>query len=186
MLFSEKIDTLFDKKEKIKKLEDQIIYIVEDIVKAYRDGKKVLVFGNGGSASDALHMCAELQGRFLLDRKGLSAICLNANVSTMTAVGNDFGFDEIFRKSLEGLLDNGDIVVGISTSGNSLNVIEAIRYAGANGGLCYTLTGKDGGRLKDISNCIIAPSDSTPEIQEIHIMIIHFICRKVEEILFGR
>jgi len=185
MLFSEKIISLFEKKDSIMKLEDDVQSIINDIVKAYKENKKVIVFGNGGSASDALHMCAELQGRFFLDRKGLGAICLNTNVSTMTAVGNDLGFNEIFKKPLEGLLNQGDIVIGISTSGNSENVMRAIEYANNNGGKCFTLTGKDGGKLKDISDCLIAPSDITPEIQEIHIMIIHYICMRVEEILFG-
>ncbi|PLX19059.1 MAG: phosphoheptose isomerase [Candidatus Muiribacterium halophilum] len=185
MLFSEKIISLFEKKDSIMKLEDDVQSIINDIVKAYKENKKVIVFGNGGSASDALHMCAELQGRFFLDRKGLGAICLNTNVSTMTAVGNDLGFNEIFKKPLEGLLNQGDIVIGISTSGNSENVMRAIEYANDNGGKCFTLTGKDGGKLKDISDCLIAPSDITPEIQEIHIMIIHYICMRVEEILFG-
>jgi D-sedoheptulose 7-phosphate isomerase len=168
-------------------MEDSIDIVVQRIVDCYRNNGKVIAFGNGGSASDALHMCAEFEGRFFLNRKSLNAVCLNANVSTMTAVSNDFGYNEIFRKPLEGMLNKNDVVIGISTSGNSENIQIALEYAKKNNAYTVALLGKDGGKIKDIVNSpLIMPASSTPYIQEMHIMVIHYICEIVEKTLFGK
>lgn len=185
-LFLNKINNLKKCLDNLYCVENMVEEIISEIVKALKNGKKVIVFGNGGSASDALHFVAELQGRFFLNRKGLAAVCLNSNVSTITAVGNDFGFDEIFRKPLEGILMEGDVVIGISTSGNSCNVLKAMEYAKSNGGITVGMLGKDGGKIKDFCLYpVIAPSQITPEIQEMHIMIIHYISEIVEKRIFG-
>ncbi|MFA5479877.1 MAG: SIS domain-containing protein [Candidatus Muiribacteriota bacterium] len=184
-LFAKKIDSVVKCMEKLVDIEVIIEKVISEIVECLQNGKKVIVFGNGGSASDALHFAAELQGRFFLNRKGLAACCLNSNVSTITAVGNDFGFAEIFRKPLEGLLNSGDVVIGISTSGNSENVLNAMHYAEKNGGITVGLLGKDGGKIKEYCKYpLIAPSEITPEIQEMHILIIHYISEIVEKRIF--
>ncbi|MCK9223706.1 MAG: SIS domain-containing protein [Candidatus Muirbacterium halophilum] len=186
MSFSNKIQNLVKVLDKLIFLEDDINVVIENIIKCYNNNGKVIVFGNGGSASDALHFCAELQGRFFLNRKSLNAVCLNANVSTMTAVSNDFGYNEIFRKPLEGMVCKNDVVIGISTSGNSQNVSIALDYAKKSNAYSVGLLGKDGGIIKDIAHkCLIMPSSQTPEIQEMHIMVIHYICQIVEEKLFN-
>lgn len=145
------------------------------------DGK-VLLCGNGGSASDALHIAGELMGRFQRQRKSLPAISLNADVATMTAIANDYGYERVFERGVEGLMVDGDILLGISTSGNSENVYLAIKKAKEMGGKTITLLGKDGGKIKDVADIsIIIPSDCTARIQESHIMIGHIICELVED-----
>ncbi|MGM0607046.1 MAG: D-sedoheptulose-7-phosphate isomerase [Candidatus Muiribacteriota bacterium] len=177
--FKEKIDRLSD-------ISDSIERVTEIIKQAFISGNKIIIFGNGGSASDALHFSAELQGRFFLNRKSLPAVCLNSNVSTITAVANDFGYEDIFYKPLEGILSEGDIVFGISTSGNSANILKAMEFARQNGGITVGLTGENRAKLKNNCKYIIeAPSQNTPEIQEMHIMIIHYICEMVEKELFS-
>jgi D-sedoheptulose 7-phosphate isomerase len=155
------------------------------LVAALRNGKKVLVMGNGGSAADAQHLAAELVGRFLLERRALPAIALTTDSSILTAVGNDYGFDQIFRRQVEALAVPGDVVIGISTSGNSPNVLTALQAARAIGCATVGLLGRDGGkiaRLVDIN--LTVPSMQTPYIQEIHAMIIHILCSEVEQQLF--
>lgn len=160
--------------------------VVERIVECYKKKGKVLVFGNGGSAADAQHLVAELVGRFKKERKALAAISLNTNVSTITALGNDYSFDIIFARQLEALAQKEDIVIGISTSGNSKNVLEAFEVAKKIGCITVGLTGKDGGKIKDkVDYCLRVPSNNTPRIQEMHIVIIHIICSLVEEICFS-
>ena len=160
--------------------------IAELIIKAYRDGKKVILFGNGGSAADAQHLAAELVGKYYLDRDPLPAIALTVNTSSLTALGNDYSFDIVFAKQLEALGDAGDIAIGISTSGNSENVIQALKVAKENGVVTIGFTGKKGGRLKDaVDYCLHIPSDDTPRIQEGHITVGHIICEIVEKELFG-
>ena len=146
-----------------------------------KNGNKVLLMGNGGSAADSQHIAAELVGRFKNERKGLPAIALTTDTSILTAVGNDYSFNEIFARQIEALANKGDLVIGISTSGNSENVIKGILKAKEIG--CYTvgLLGKDGGKLKDLVDLpIIVPSNSTPRIQECHILIGHIICEIVD------
>ncbi|MBU0650322.1 D-sedoheptulose 7-phosphate isomerase [bacterium] len=155
---------------------------VEAVIKCFKSGGKVIVFGNGGSASDAQHMAAEFVGRFKLERQALPAIALSTNTSTLTAVGNDYGYDEIFLRQLQAFASEKDVVIGISTSGKSKNVIKAIEYAKSKNIKTICLTGLPGNPLSDIVDVsIVAPTDYTPFVQESHIAIIHVICKLVEE-----
>jgi len=160
--------------------------ITEMIIETYRRGKKVFLFGNGGSAADAQHIAAELVGKYYLERDPLPAIALTVNTSSLTAIGNDYSFDNVFAKQLEALGQEGDVAIGISTSGNSENVLEALKAAREKGLITVGFTGRDGGRLKDIVDyCLHIPSDDTPRIQEGHITVGHIICEIVERELFG-
>jgi D-sedoheptulose 7-phosphate isomerase len=151
------------------------------IAKSIKSGGKVLIFGNGGSAADSQHMAAELVGRFKKERKAFPAIALTTDTSTLTALANDYGYDHVFSRQIEALGKPGDIAFGISTSGNSNNVIEAIKKGKSLGLTTIGLTGHDGGKLKkECDITIIVPSKDTPRIQESHTMIIHIICELVE------
>jgi len=153
------------------------------IVKALRAGGKVLFCGNGGSAADAQHLAAEFTGRYLKERRALPALALHTNTSSVTAIGNDYGFDLVFARQLEALGKEGDVLVGISTSGNSRNVIRAMEVAKAKSIYTIALTGP-GGKMKDLGDCSICiPSDQTPRIQECHILTGHIICEIAEEML---
>lgn len=159
---------------------------VKAIINAYKSDKKVILFGNGGSAADAQHIAAELVNRLYFDRKSLPAEALTVNTSVLTAIGNDHSFDKIFSKQIEGIGKMGDIAIGISTSGNSKNVIEAINIAKEKKLFTIGFTGRSGGKLKKITDiCLQIPSEDTPRIQEIHIMIGHIICEIIEKELFG-
>jgi D-sedoheptulose 7-phosphate isomerase len=156
-----------------------------EIVKALQAGRKVLFFGNGGSAADAQHLAAEFTGRYLKERRSLPALALHANSSAVTAIGNDYGFDLVFARQLEGLGEKGDVAVGISTSGNSRNVIRALEVAKAKSIFSVALTGASGGSMKSIADCTICmPSEETPRIQECHILTGHLICEIAELALF--
>lgn len=147
-----------------------------------RAGGKILVFGNGGSASDAQHFACELVGRFTRERAGLAALALTTDPSIMTAVGNDFGFAEVFRRQIEAHGRPGDVAIGITTSGRSANVVEAIRLARDKGLLTVGMTGGGGGRLRDLVHYLIdVPHDQTPRIQEVHGMVVHILCQVIEE-----
>ena len=157
------------------------------IIECYRNGGKVLFCGNGGSAADAQHLAAELSGRFYYDRPALEAEALHVNTSYLTAVGNDYSFDLIYSRILSASGKAGDVLVGISTSGNSKNVLEAQKVAKQKGMKIISLTGESGGEMKNSTDCLInVPSKLTPRIQESHIMIGHIICQIVEENLFPR
>lgn len=152
------------------------------LVSTYRIGGKAFFFGNGGSAADAQHLAAEFVGRFMLERDPLPALALNANSSAVTAIANDYGYDKVFARQLQGLAAPGDIAVAISTSGNSSNVIEAVLCARRLGLFTIALTGASGGRLRDMVDALIAvPSEETPRIQECHILIGHALCDTVEQ-----
>jgi D-sedoheptulose 7-phosphate isomerase len=156
------------------------------IIAAYRKGAKVLFCGNGGSAADAQHIAAELSGRFYLDRKPLYAEALHSNSSFATSVSNDYGFENIFSRAVEAFAHKGDVLVGISTSGNSANVIKACEKAREMGVSIVAMTGNDGGKMAQLSDLLInVPSTDTPRIQEAHIMIGHIVCELVEKELFG-
>lgn len=151
---------------------------------ALKDGRKVVFFGNGGSAADAQHIAAELVGKFKKKRPALSAWALTTNTSVLTAIGNDFGFDEIFSRQVEGTLRAGDVAIGISTSGRSPNVIKGIEEARRVGAKTIALTGSGGGRLAPLcDHKVIVPSDDTQRIQECHIMIGHIVCELVEDMI---
>lgn len=156
------------------------------LTEALRDGKKILVMGNGGSAADAQHMAAEFIGRFLLERKSLPAIALTTDTSILTAVGNDYGFDEVFKRQVEGLAQPGDVVIGISTSGRSVNILKALAAASQIGCRTVGLLGRDGGDIAGIVNLnLTIPAMETPHIQEAHAAIIHIVCDRVEKELFA-
>lgn len=178
-------------KAKLKLLEDgeQINNIQKAgklIIDAFNGGNKLLIAGNGGSAADAQHFAAELAGRFVAERKGLPAIALTTNSSNITAIGNDFGYDQIFIRQLEALAKPSDVFFGISTSGNSNNLIEAMKWAKENGLMNIGLLGKGGGKMKDYCNLsIVVPNQNTQNtqnIQEVHIMTIHIICAIIDEV----
>ncbi len=155
------------------------------IVEALKKGKKIVLFGNGGSAADAQHIAAELSGRFKLERQGLPTIALTTNTSVLTAIANDYGYDKVFSRQVEGIVEPGDIVIGISTSGKSLNVIEGMKAAKEREAFTVGLTGAKGGKLEEVVDvCINVPSNDTPRIQEAHITVGHIICQLVEENIF--
>ncbi|WP_136513222.1 D-sedoheptulose 7-phosphate isomerase [Geomonas edaphica] len=155
------------------------------LAEALKDGRKLIVMGNGGSAADAQHFVAEIVGRFKLERRALPAIALSTDTSILTAVGNDYGFDQIFARQVEAHARPGDVVVGISTSGNSPNVQIALEAARRLGARTVALLGKDGGSIKGVAELsLIVPSNDTPRIQEGHITMIHIICDLVERGLF--
>ncbi|MBC7081645.1 MAG: D-sedoheptulose 7-phosphate isomerase [Thermoplasmatales archaeon] len=159
----------------------EIEEIANIIVSALKNGKKVIAFGNGGSAADAQHFVAELVGKFLISRKPYKAIALTTNTSILTAIGNDYGFEEVFSRQIQALADKGDVVIGISTSGSSENVVNAVIEANKRGAYTIALTGKSGGKLKGYANkTIFVNSELTPIIQETHITILHLICMLVE------
>lgn len=189
MNISETIQKSIDLKTNILGNEYLIISIKEAInliVQSYRDGKKLFFCGNGGSAADAQHLAAELSGRFYFDRPPLHAEALHCNTSYITAVANDYGYDHIFSRLLEASSQPDDILVVLSTSGNSENIINAVQYARSNSVKVISLTGESGGKLSTISDILLnVPSNDTPRIQEAHIMIGHIICEQVEKILFS-
>jgi D-sedoheptulose 7-phosphate isomerase len=153
---------------------------------AFREGHKVLLFGNGGSAADAQHVAGELVGRFLLDRAPLPAIALSTDSSVLTCVGNDFGFEQVFARQVQALAQAGDVAVGISTSGNSPNVLRGIEAAHALGATTVGLTAGDGGKLKALADlCLCVPAGHTPAAQEVQLAIWHAVCEVVEKELFG-
>jgi len=167
-------------------LTDRIADAVAMLQNALGAGKKLLVMGNGGSAADAQHFAAEIIGRFKLERRALPAVALTTDTSVLTAIGNDYGFDAVFSRQVEGLGAPGDVVVGISTSGNSANVLAALAKARELGCRTIALLGRDGGTIKTVADIsIIVPSSDTPRIQEGHITIIHIICDLLEKRLFS-
>lgn len=158
----------------------------EMITNSLREGGKVHFCGNGGSAADAQHLAAELSGRFYFDRPPLNAEALHCNTSYLTAVGNDYGYDLIFSRLLQGTAKKGDVVVGISTSGNSKNIVKAFEVAREMDIHVIAMTGETGGTMKDYADILLnVPSKDTPRIQESHILIGHIICELVETAMFG-
>ncbi len=156
------------------------------IIQTLKAENKILLCGNGGSASDALHVAAEFVGRFEKNRRSLPAIALTADIAALTAIGNDFGYDKVFSRQVEGLGKRGDILIAISTSGNSRNVLEAVTQAKEQEILTFGFTGRDGGILKDaVDICFLSHADKTTYIQETHIAALHIICELVESVLFG-
>ena len=158
---------------------------VDVIVNAFRNGNRVYFCGNGGSAADAQHLAAEFSGRFYTDRKALPAEALHCNTSYLTAVANDYGYDEIYSRLIDGIGEGGDVLVGLSTSGNSPNILKAFNTAKKKEMITIGLTGKSGGEMRTFCDHLInIPSTDTPRIQESHIMVGHIICQLVEEKYF--
>lgn len=157
------------------------------MVEAIRTGRKIMIFGNGGSAADAQHMAAEFVNRFLINRRPLPAIALTTDSSILTSIGNDFSFDDIFLKQIQALGQPGDVALGISTSGNSPNVLKAIAEAKGMGLRTAALTGGTGGKLLALAELTLnVPSKRTPAIQETHLWVEHLLCQLVDEVLFGQ
>jgi D-sedoheptulose 7-phosphate isomerase len=168
-----------------RELSPLIAEMVTLLVETFKHGGKLLVMGNGGSAADAQHFAAEIVGRFKMERKGLPAIALSTDTSILTAIGNDYGFDRVFSRQVEALAAPGDLIVGISTSGNSPNVLQALELAREKGCCTVGLLGKDGGSIKDVCDlALIVPTSDTPRVQEGHITIIHIVCDLLEKTMF--
>ncbi len=179
------VEDSIEAKRSLQRHADTLILIAGQIAEAFRNGNKVLFFGNGGSAADAQHLAAELSGRFRMDRDPLPALALTVNASALTAIGNDYGFEHVFARQARGLVKTGDVVIGISTSGDSPNVILGIEEAKRQGAVTVALIGQ-GGRLGDIADHVLSiPSRDTARIQEAHITAGHIISGMVEKDLFG-
>ncbi|MDI6641250.1 MAG: D-sedoheptulose 7-phosphate isomerase [Elusimicrobiota bacterium] len=174
-------ERILQNKEILTKI-DKIAHI---IIQRYKKGSKVVVFGNGGSAADAQHLSTELVCRFEKERESINAVALTTNTSLLTAIGNDYGFEKVFSRQVESIVNRGDVVIGISTSGNSPNVLLGIKQAKKQKAITVGLTGKAGGKLKNIVDyCVCVPSENTARIQESHVLITHIICQLIEEELF--
>ncbi len=168
-----------------KELQKTVGKAVEMLVTAFKNGNKVLFCGNGGSAADAQHLAAEFSGRFYTDREALPAEALHVNTSYMTAVANDYSYDVVYSRMVQGIGKKGDVLVGLSTSGNSINIVKAFETAKSKGMSTIGFTGATGGKMKNISDLLInVPSTDTPRIQESHILLGHIICQLVEEQYF--
>jgi len=165
---------------------DRVALTVSQMVKTLKNGGKIHFCGNGGSAADAQHLAAELSGRFYFDREPLNAEALHCNTSYLTAVANDYGYDEVYARLLKGTAHNGDLLVALSTSGNSANILKTCKLASEMGVFVIGMTGASGGDLKKYSNILLnVPSSDTPRIQEAHIVLGHILCEHVEKEIFG-
>ncbi|MCK9156092.1 MAG: D-sedoheptulose 7-phosphate isomerase [Paludibacteraceae bacterium] len=188
-LIKEQIEKSIQTKQAIlanKGLMDQIARAAEVTTNAYRNGKKTLLAGNGGSAADAQHIAGEFVSKFYFDRPGIPSVAITTDTSILTAIGNDYGFERLFARQVEAQGNTGDVFIGISTSGNSANILRALEVCREKGIFTICLTGESGGKMKDACDiCIKVPSSETPRIQESHIMIGHIICCIVEENMFG-
>lgn len=180
-LTEEVVESIQAKKRVVEQSMPTLVRVVEAISEALHNGKKVLTFGNGGSAADSQHIAAELVSRFRRERRALPAIALTTDTSILTAIGNDYGFEEVFARQVEALGQPGDVALAISTSGNSPNVLKAVQKAREIGMRTIGFTGEQGGKLKDtVDICFRVPSPSTPRIQEVHITVAHAICEVIE------
>ena len=165
---------------------DKIVAVAQHCVTLYKKNKKTILAGNGGSAADAQHIAAELVGRYGFDRPSIPSLALTTDTSNLTAIGNDYGYDQIFSRQLEGMGQEGDLFIGISTSGNSQNLINAFQSAKKKNIFTVALVGKDGGEMAKIADiALVVPSHSTPRIQESHILIGHILCDIIEKEMFG-
>ncbi len=171
--------------------DDNLVELVKkaslEVIKAYKNGNKTLLAGNGGSAADAQHIAGEFVSRFYFDRPGIASIALSTDTSILTAIGNDYGYENLFSRQVQAQGNKGDIFIGISTSGNSKNIIKALEVCKEKGIFSIGLSGESGGAMNELCDiCIKVPSSCTPRIQESHIVIGHIICAIVEEELFGK
>ena len=198
-----RIKSMIEESIEAKKLAKELVPQIEKatglVISALKNNKKILLAGNGGSASQASHIAAEFVGRYKIERKGLAAISLASDLSAVTAIGNDYGFDVIFERQIEALGNGGDVFIALSTSGSSQNIIKAVEKAKKKNINVIGLLGKGGGKMKKLFGSmlasshastsyveIIVPSDNVPRIQEAHLMILHIICELVDEKLFGK
>lgn len=190
----DKIKSIISESAEVKKKvlgDEKLIKTIEEttrlIVTALENGKRIYFCGNGGSAADAQHLAAEFSGRFYIDRDALPAEALHCNTSYLTAVANDYSFDLVYARLIKGLAHKGDVLIGLSTSGNSVNIVKAFETAREKGLLTIGMTGESGGKLKELSDHLLnVPSVNTPRIQESHILIGHIICQLVEEQYFKK
>ena len=174
--------TIYNDEALLNKIEE----VAQKCVALYKTDKKTILAGNGGSAADAQHIAAELVGRYGFDRPSIPSLALTTDTSNLTAIGNDYGYDQVFSRQLAGMGQTGDIFFGISTSGNSQNIINAFEVAKEKGILSVALVGKDGGKMAKMADiALVVPSNSTPRIQESHILIGHIICDIIEKEIFG-
>jgi len=165
----------------INNMEEELVKASELAVNTLKNGNKILLCGNGGSAADAQHIAAELTGRYKTERRGLPGIALTTDTSALTAIGNDYGYNRVFDRQVESLANKGDLIIGISTSGNSSNVISALKLGMELGCKTIGFTGKNGGEMNDICDVnLVVPSDDTPRIQEMHILFGHTICQIID------
>ncbi len=165
---------------------DLIVEAADTIIRAYKNGKKTLFAGNGGSAADAQHLAGELVARFYFDRPGIPSIALTTDSSIITAIGNDYGFEKLFSRQVQAMGNEGDVFIGLSTSGNSPNILSALDACKEKGIFSIGLTGMTGGKMADKCDiCIKVPSNDTPRIQESHILIGHILCCTIEQELFS-
>ena len=170
-------------------IEKVIITMDEDLgnasriaIETLKNGNKILLFGNGGSAADAQHIAAELTGRYKTERKGLPGIALSTDTSALTAIGNDYGYDRVFDRQVEALANKGDLLIGISTSGNSNNVVNALKLGKELGCKTVGFSGRDGGAMNDVCDVnLVVPSNNTPRIQEMHILFGHTLCQIIDD-----
>ena len=163
-------------------LTDAVASSAQLCIDCLKSGGKILIFGNGGSAADAQHIAAELVGRYKVERKGLPAIALTTDTSAITSIGNDFGYNHIFDRQVEALANKSDVVIGISTSGKSENIINALKVASKLNCITIGFSGQDGGEMNEICNInLVVPSEDTPRIQEMHIVIGHTICHLIDQ-----
>jgi D-sedoheptulose 7-phosphate isomerase len=173
---------IYENEALLQKIED----VARRCVALYKTDKKTILAGNGGSAADAQHIAAELVGRYGFDRPSIPSLALTTDTSNLTAIGNDYGYDQVFSRQLAGMGQKGDIFFGISTSGNSQNIINAFEVAKEKGITTVALVGRDGGKMAQMADvALIVPSDSTPRIQESHILIGHILCDIIEKEIFG-
>lgn len=164
----------------------KIAEVAQACLDVYHSNKKTMLAGNGGSAADAQHIAAELVGRYGFDRPSIPSLALTTDSSNLTAIGNDYGYDRVFSRQVEGMGQEGDLFIGISTSGNSQNIVNAFESAKAKGITTVALTGRDGGKMAQMADyALIVPSNVTPRIQESHILIGHILCDIIEKELFG-
>ena len=181
LLVGQRLENHFKVVQDMRKIMPEVASAGLRVRTALEKGRKILICGNGGSAADSQHMAAEFVGRFVKERQSLPALALTVDTSLLTAVGNDYGFDCVFSRQVEGLGQEGDVLIAISTSGNSANVVEAVKTAKEKGIYVIALTGENGGILaKESDLCLSVPSQVTARIQEMHIMIIHMICEIAE------
>ena len=181
LLVGQRLENHFKVVQDMRKIMPELASAGLRVRTALEKGRKILICGNGGSAADSQHMAAEFVGRFVKERQSLPALALTVDTSLLTAVGNDYGFDCVFSRQVEGLGQEGDVLIAISTSGNSANVVKAVKTAKEKGIYVIALTGENGGILaKESDLCLAVPSQVTARIQEMHIMIIHMICEIAE------
>lgn len=192
MIMQEKIKQIINSSIAVKQsvlndkaLMETVERVASEMVKCLKNGNRIYFCGNGGSAADAQHLAAEFSGRFYTDRRALPAEALHCNTSYLTAVANDYSYDVVYARLIDGIANEGDFVVGLSTSGNSGNIVKAFEVARTKKVITVGFTGKEGGKMKPLSDYLInVPSTDTPRIQESHIMLGHIICQLVEELYF--